>query len=39
MVDLKTIITLAFITCIVHLGAYELYPKDEKVSNEFIIKC
>jgi hypothetical protein len=30
MVDIETIIALAFMTYIVNLNAYELHPGDEK---------
>ena len=39
MVDLDTIIALAFMTYIVDLNAYELHPRDEKDFNEFFNKC
>ena len=36
MVDLETIMALAFMTRIVDLDAYELHPRDEKTFNNFI---
>ena len=36
MVDLATIIALAFMTYIKNLDANELHPRDEKVLNNFI---
>ena len=39
MKDLKTIFALASMTYIVDLDAYELHPRDEKVSNNFIDAC
>ena len=39
MVDLETITTLASMTCIADLDAYELHPEDEKMFNNFINEC
>ena len=39
MVDLKTILSLASMTYIVDLDAYELHMADEKVFNNFISDC
>ena len=35
----KEMIALAFMTYIVDLGAYDLHPRDEKISNNFIGEC
>ena len=39
MVDLKKIITLACMTHIVDVDAYELHLRDEKMFNKFINEC
>ena len=39
MLDLETIIALAFMTYNVDLDAYELYPRNEKVFNDFVNEC
>ena len=39
MVDLETIIALAFMTYIIDLDAYELHLGDEKIFNDFINEC
>ena len=40
MIDLEKIITLAFMTYIVDLDAYELHPGDEKgLPTTFINEC
>ena len=39
IVDLETIIALAFMTYIVVLDACELHPRDEKTFNIFIKEC
>ena len=39
MVDLETIVALAFMTYIGDLDAYELHPGDEKAFNNFINEC
>ena len=39
MVDLLTIISLASMTYIVDLDAYELHPRNEIVFNNFINEC
>ena len=39
IVDLETIIALAFMTYIINLNAYELHPEDEKIFNVFINEC
>ena len=39
MVDLQTIIALAFMTYIIDLDAYELHMRDENIFNNFIIEC
>ena len=39
MLHLETILTLAFMTRIVDLDAYELHPRDEKIFNDFIHEC
>ena len=36
MIDLETIIALAFMTYIIDLNTYELHPGDEKVFKRFI---
>ena len=36
MVDLETIIAIAYMTYISYLDAYELHPRDEKVFKHFI---
>ena len=35
MIDLERIITVACLTYIVDLDAYELHPADEKIFNDF----
>jgi hypothetical protein len=39
MVDLQTIIALAFMTYIVDLDAYECHLGDEEVFNKYIDEC
>jgi hypothetical protein len=39
MVDLETIIALAFMTYIANLDAYECHPGDKNFLNDFIDEC
>ena len=39
MVDLETIVGLNFMRCIINLNVYELYPRDEKLFDNFINEC
>jgi hypothetical protein len=39
MVDLETIITLAFMTYILDLDAYEFHPRDEKIFNNLLMNA
>ena len=39
MANSETIITLAFMTYIVDLDAYEFHPEDEKYFNNFFYEC
>ena len=39
MIDLETIISLAFVTYIITFHAYELHARNEKVFTNFIVEC
>ena len=39
IIDLETIIALAFMTYIIDIDGYELIPGDEKVFNKNIDEC